>query len=140
MSPAQFRAARQSVEFKLVDGALNYDLIKQYWKLLREFSRRNTLETVSALDVSLEEGLAPIKNGQVFNENQMQIRLVRAQETVIHVIVFAHDQIDHFKLELEEDCAQDDRKFLLRHIKALHKALFGSEIDSVFPSTIEYPA
>ena len=105
MSPAQFRAARQSVEFKLVDGGLNYDLIKQYWKLLREFSRRSTLETVSALDVSLEEGLAPTQNVEIYNENQMQIRLVRAQETVIHVIVFAHDQIDHFKLELEEDCA-----------------------------------
>ena len=53
MSPAQFRAARQSVEFKVVDSGMNYDLVKQYWRILREFARRNTLETVSHLEVSL---------------------------------------------------------------------------------------
>ena len=75
--------------------------------------------------VSLEEGLAPAQDG-VLGQDEIHLRLVRTSEAVVHLIIFQIDQVDHFKLELDPDCAQEDRKFFLKQIKALHQSLFNS--------------
>ena len=103
------------MEFKVVDGPISFDIIKQYWNLLK---------VASPSGVSLEEGLAPAQDG-VLGQDEIQLRLVRTSEAVVHLILFQFDQVDHFKLELDPDCAQEDRKFFLKQIKTLHRNLFN---------------